>query len=284
MRRTLFIFLAAACLAGSADAQTLQLRDGTSVPTLSLRREGDTLIAKIRTTGENVGELGYPLAGILRVDFPEPALLKTVPEAIDKGQADEAARQLAPAVAYYLPFYNVPGNHWKRLALLQLDALSAARRDKEADAAAAELGRLAGTDPEVFRTLKIRQAETLLRQGDAKKALDLLDPLVHDPAIPPAALAPAWVDQGAAWLTQRDYKAALLAYLRVPVYVPERARYMPAALLGSARAYMGLDDKRRAEDALNQLLSTYPAALEIPEAKQQLQRLTGGSADPSPGR
>ncbi len=281
MRRLLAIFILLAAV--RADAQTLQLRDGTTVPTLGLRREGDTLVAKVKTTGDQVGELGYPLANLLRIDFPEPALLKTAAELLDKGQADEAARQLAPAVAYYLPFYNLPGNYWKPLALLQIDALTAGHHDKEADAAAAELGRLAGADPEVARLLKTRQAEAVLRQGDNAKALDLLDVLARDEAAPPAALAPVWVDQGTAWLGRRDYKAALLAYLRVPVYAPERTRFMPAALLGSARAYLGLDDKPRAEGALNQLLSAYPSAAEAAEARQQLQRITGRAPNPAPG-
>ena len=130
LKRTLCVCAVGLALVGSARAQTIQLRDGTSVPTLGLRRDGDTLSAKIKTSGETVGEVGYPLANVARVDFPEPALLKTAAELLDKSQADEAVRQLTPAVAYYLPFYNVPGNYWKPLALLQLDALTAARKDK----------------------------------------------------------------------------------------------------------------------------------------------------------
>ena len=283
MRTLLSLLAAALLLAVPANAQTLQLRDGTAVPTLALRRDGDTLIARIKTTGEQVGELGYPLANLLRIDFPEPALLRAAPDLIDKGQADEAARQLAPAVAYYLPFYNVPGNYWKALALLQLDAFSAAHRDKDADVAAGELNRLAGADPDVSRLLRTRQADAILRRGDAAKALEILAPLASDESVPAASLAPVWVAQGAASLERRDHKAALLAFLRVPVYAPERTRYMPAALLGSARAYLGLDDKHRAEDALNQLLSTYPNAAEAAEARQQLQRLGSRPANPTPG-
>ena len=102
--------------------------------------------------------------------------------------------------------------------------------------------------------------------------------------LPPAsALAPAWVQIGAARLCQREFKPALLAYLHVPIYTPDRARLMPAALLGSARAYLGLEDKHRAEDTLNELLTTYPAAPEASEARQQLQKLTGRAPDPTPG-
>ena len=267
----------------SARAQTIQLRDGTAVPTLGLRRDGDTLAAKMKTNGDNVGEVGYPLANVVRVDFPEPAVLKTAADLLDKGQADEAVRQLTPAVAYYLPFYNVPGNYWKPLAVLQLDALTAAHRDKEADAAAAELGRLAATDPEVTRTLKIREAAGSVQRGDAPKALALLEPIVHDDAAPASALAPAWLQVGAAHLARREFKPALLAYLHIPVYTPERARLMPAALLGSARAYLGLEDKQRAEVALNELLTAYPTTAEAAEARQQLPKLSGRAANPTPG-
>ena len=267
----------------SASAQTIQLRDGTAVPTLGLRRDGDNLAAKVKTNGDNVGEVGYPLANVVRVDFPEPALLKAAADLLDKGQADEAVRQLAPAVAYYLPFYNVPGNYWKPLAVLQLEALTAAHRDKEADAVAAELGRLAAADPEVVRTLKIREGAGSVQRGDATKALATLEPIVHDDTASAAVLAPAWIQIGAAHLARREFKPALLAYLHIPVYTPERARLMPAALLGSARAYLGLEDKQRAEIALNELLTTYPAAAEAAEARQQLQKLDGRASNPTPG-
>ncbi len=273
-----------AFILSSAEAQTIQLRDGSSVQTLGLRRDGDTLDAKVKTNGDNVGEVGYPLANVARVDFPEPALLKTAADLLDKGQADEAARQLAPAVAYYLPFYNVPGNYWKPLAVLQFDALGAAHKDKDADAAAAELGRLAGTDPEVARILKAREAANAVQRGDVAKALTILEALVRDDATPASALAPAWVQLGAARLSRREFKPALIAYLHVPIYTPDLARLMPTALLGTARAYLGLEDKHRAEDTLNELLSAYPAAPEATEARQQLQKLNGHSPNPTPGR
>ncbi len=262
----------------SSRAQTIQMRDGTSVPTQALRRDGDTLLAKLKTTDNSVAEVGYPLANVARVDFPEPALLKTAAELLDKGQAEEAVKELTPATAYYLPFYNVPGNFWKPLALLQLDALAAAHRDKEADAAAAQLAQLAGTDPDVARTLKIREATSAVGRGDASKALGILDPLVHEDA-PAAALAPAWVQVGAAHLAKREFKPALLAYLHVPVYTPDRVRLMPAALLGSGRAYLGLEDKLRAGNAFNELVSAYPTAPEAAEARQQMQKL----GNPAPG-
>ena len=267
----------------SVHAQTLQLRDGTSVPTLGLRRDGDTLIAKLKTSGDNVGEVGYPLSNVARVDFPEPALLKNAPELLDKGQADEAVRLLTPATAYYLPFYNVPGNYWKPLAVLQLDALSAAHRDKEADAVAAELGRLAAADPEVTRMLKVREAAGDLQRGDASRALSILEPIVRDDATPESVLAPAWMQVGAAHLARREFEPALLAYLHIPVYTPERARLMPAALLGSARAFLGLPDKQRAEETLNELLTSYPNAAEAAEARQQLQKLDAPTSAPAPG-
>ena len=265
-----------------AQAQTVQLRDGTSVPTQGLRRDGDTLMARVKTNDNAVGEVGYPLANVARVDFPEPALLKNAPDLLVKGKVSEAVQQLNKAAEYYLPFYNVPGNYWKELALLQLDALTAAHQDKEADTVVTQLTKIAGADPDIARTLKIREAAGALQHGDAPKALSLLEPLVREDA-PASAVAPAWLQIGAAHLARREFKPALLAYLHVPVYTPERARLMPTALLGSARAYLGLQDKTRAEASLNELVSTYPAAPEAAEAKQQLQQLNGPAPAPTPG-
>ena len=83
---------------------------------------------------------------------------------------------------------------------------------------------------------------------------------------------------GAANLALNRNKDALLAYLHVPVYVPDRALFMAPALLGSSIAYVRLDDKTRARDALQQLITTYPNAREVAEAKDRLQKLNGSKA------
>ena len=157
--------------------------------------------------------------------------------------------------------------------MLQLDALTRLGRDSEADAVAAELGRLGAVPPDVQRAIKIRQGASLERSGKHEAALALLAPIAKDENVPPQDLPEAWLNMGAANLALNRNKDALLAYLHVPVYVLDRALFMAPALLGSSIAYVRLDDKTRARDALQQLINAYPNSREVAEAKDRLQKL-----------
>ena len=260
-------------LAPAARAQSVYLRDGLAVQTQGLRRDGATVLANIQTAEGKAGEVGYPVANIARIDFPEPAQLKKAGDLLNAGKAGDAAGQLAPVLAYYATFRDVPGNWWQPLALLQVDALARLGRDKEVDTLAAELARTGTASPGLLRTVKIKQAAALERRGEHQAALAALAPLVDDGSAPPDELVEGWLAVGSARLALRDYKDALLAFLHVPVYAPDRALLMPPALLGSAKAYLGLDDKPRAQTTLKQLLADYPNSPEAVEARDRLQKL-----------
>ncbi len=230
-------------------------------------------MAKIIVPGGGEGEAGFEVANISRVDFPEPGQLKIATGLLAQGRAEEALKQLAPAAAYYAPFRDVPGSHWVALALLQLDAYSRLGRDADADALAAELGRLGAVPPDVQRAITIRKGASLEHGGKHREALAILEPIANDEGAPPQSLPEAWLNIGAANLALGRNQPALLAYLHVPVYVPERALFMAPALLGSAVAYLKLDDKSRARESLQQLVTAYPNSREAAEAKDRLQKL-----------
>ena len=268
--------LAAPPQAAPAQTITIHTKDGQTVTTSGIRRAGSAIMAKVQLKSGGEGEAGYDVANLTRVDFPEPGQLKIASGLLAQGRADEALKQLA--AAYYAPFKEIPGSRWTALALLQLDAYSRLGRDGEADALAAELGRLGAVPPDVQRAIKIRQGASLERSGKHEAALALLEPIARDENTPPQALPEAWLSMGAANLALNRNKAALLAYLHVPVYVPDRALFVPPALLGSSIAYVRLDDKTRARDALQQLIANYPNAREAAEAKDRLQKLGGTPA------
>jgi tetratricopeptide (TPR) repeat protein len=285
MKPFVFLFLAVAGLLACADAawaQVINLRDGQSVTTLGLRRDGATVMAKIKISDANTGEIGYPVANIARIDFPEPQQQKNASDLLDQGKAAEALKELAPAVAYYAPFRDVPGNWWAPLAILQVDALNSLGRSAEADAIVVDLSRAGAASPDQLRAIKIHQGATLERKGEHQKALDFLLPLVKAEDAAPESLGEAWLNIGAAHLALRNYKPALLAYLHVPVYSPDRAQLMPPALLGSAAALVALEDKTRAQETLKKLIAAYPASPEAAEAKKRFQKLAAPDADAAP--
>ena len=157
---------------------------------------------------------------------------------------------------------------------MQTDALTRLGRDREAEAVVNEIARFGGNNPDLLRAVKIKQAGAVERKGDHHKALEMLTPVVGDLSLPPSSLVEAWLTVGSAHLALRDYKDALLAFLHVPVYAPDKALLMPAALLGSAGAYVGLDDTPRAQAALKELLASYPNSPEAALARDRLQKLT----------
>ena len=279
--RALALLIASGCWT-AAQAQNLYLKDGQVIAAKGVRREGSTVFTRIQTDGTQ-GESGYPVANIARIDFPEPAQLKLATEALNAGRAEEAVRQITPLLAYYAPFYDVPGNWWTPLALLQTDALTRLGRDREAEAVVSEIIRFGGNNPDVLRAVKIKQAEAVDRQGDHHKALEMLAPVVGDLALPPSSLVEAWLTVGSAHLALREYKDALLAFLHVPVYAPDKASLMPPALLGSASAYAGLDDVPRAQNVLKELLASYPTSPEAAQAKERLQKLVARPPKPAGG-
>lgn len=260
-------------VAPAARAQTIYLRDGQSVQTQGLRRDGPTVLASIQTAAGSAGELGYPAANIARIDFPKPPQLKTAGDLLSAGKAGDAAGQLAPVVAYYGPFRDIPGNWWAPLALLQMDALTRLGRDREVEALATELTRAGAASPEILRTVKMKQAAALERRGEHQPALAALEPLVNDKSASADELVEGWLTVGTARLALRDYKEALLAFLHVPVYTPDRTLLMSRALLGSAEALIGLDDAPRAQAALKKLLADYPNSAEAATARERLQML-----------
>ena len=257
----------------AARAQAINLRDGQTVQTLGLRRDGANVFARIETQGGNAGEVGYPVANIARIDFPNPPQLKAAGDLLNSNKAAEAAAQLAPVVTYYSPFRDIPGNWWLPLATLQLDALARLGRDGEINALAAELTQAGATNPGLLRTVKITLAAASERRGEHQRALTALEPLVNDKSAPPEELVDGWLAVGSAQLALRNYREALLAFLHVPVYTPDRPLLMAPALLGSGKAYIGLDDKTRAQTTLKQLLADYPNAAEATEARDRLQKL-----------
>ncbi len=279
----LALLAALSMVAPEIRAQNVTLRDGQTVQALALRRDGATVFARIQTEGGDAGEVGYPVANIARIDFPDPPQLKSAADLLNAGKTTDAAGQLGPIVAYYSPFRDIPGNWWLPLALLQFDAFARMGRDREMEALAVELTRASPTNPGVLRTVKIKQAAAAERRGEHQAALAALEPLVNDKSASPDELLEGWLAVGSAHLALRDYKEALLAFLHVPVYAPDRALLMAPALLGSGRAYVGLEDKARAQEALKQLLADYPASAEAAEAKERLQKLEKVPPKPAGG-
>jgi tetratricopeptide (TPR) repeat protein len=257
-------------IAKSAHAQSITLKTGQMIETKGIRRSGDMIMIKVQV-GASSGELGYRAAAIAKIAFPEPSQLKTSAAFLSQAQPERALADIQPVVKYYEPWRDVPGNWWAPAALLKVSALSEILLDKEAERLSAEIRRIV-TDPETARAAQLQLVPGLVRRGEYDKALQLCDAVIKESARA-EVLAEAWVHEGDLLLAQRQWGDAVLAYLHVPVFYEDEKRWMPFALLGSARAFRGLEDLEETKRSLNDLTAGYPKSAQAEIARAELQKL-----------
>ncbi len=272
--RTIVMLLALACTGG---AQTIVMKDGKIIATKGLRRQGDTIIATVALPGgeagkpAQMGDLGYPIAQIAKLEFPEPAQLKTTPELIAQGKGAEALTQLEPVVKYYEGFRDAPGSWWADAALLKVQALASIGRGSEADPLAEQIAR-AATNPETARAANVQIAAGFARKGNHARALALIEPVIKE-SKDPGTRAPAFVVKGQCLLAAKEWEEAVLAFLQVPVLYPGEKVLLPQALLGRGRAHFGMDDFPVAKETLNELRKTYPNSTEAKQVEAELEKI-----------
>lgn len=258
------------CAAMSANAQSVLLKTGEKVEAQGIRREGEIVMAKVQV-GTGSGEVGYHLNQIAKIEFPEPAALKAANESLGRGDAEKALTGINSIVAYYAQFKDVPGSWWAQAALTKVSALAALQRQPEAELLASEIQK-SSADPETARAAQLRLVPAFVRRNNFDKAIAICDDAIKN-SKDETTLANAWTAKGDALLAQKTADEALMAYLHVPVFYYEEKQFMPAALLGSARAYRRLDDVDHAKKALNELIASYPQSAEAAAAQTELKKL-----------
>lgn len=257
-------------LGDRVSAQSIILKTGQKIDTLGLRRDGELVMGKVQV-GTGSGEVGYNVSQIAKIDFPEPRALKSASDFLTQSQPEKALAEIDPVVKYYEPFKDVPGAWWAQAAAIKVSVLAMLRREAEGEALTNEIQKTV-TDPETARSVQLRLAGGLIRKKEFEKAIAICDTAIAQ-SNDPSLLAEAWIKKGDALFAQRQFDAALLAYLHVPVFYDDEKSFVPAALLGSARAYWRLDDTTQAKRSLNDLIATYPKSAEATVAQSELQKM-----------
>jgi tetratricopeptide (TPR) repeat protein len=267
----LLLLLVLAIVTGqSVNAQNIILTTGQKIEALSVRREGDMILGKVQV-GTGNGEVGYHLPQIAKIEFPEPRGLKEASTLLSQGQPDKALAEINQVIAFYEPFKDVPGGWWAQAALVKISVLGALQHDAEAEVLASQIQK-AVTDPETARAAQLRLATGLIRKQDFDKAAKICDAAIKE-ITRPEILAEAWIKKGELLSAQKRWDEALLAYLHVPVFYEDEKSFMPAALLGSARAYRRLDQGERAKKSLQELIATFPKSAEATLAQTEMQKM-----------
>jgi TolA-binding protein len=284
--KSLLPLLLAATLLASARAQTpvpasaapagsniVHLKDGRNLVSTELKRSGANIMVTVSLGPAGKSQMSIPLANVASIEFAEPAGIKTASELLAQGKAAPALGIIAAVVAQQAALRDIPGNYWARAATVQLAALVALGRLAEAEVLAAAIGSKEG--PEQTLDARLQIALGWAKSGDYSKAGAVFDDVIAK-STRPATLARAWVSKGQGQLAAKSYEEALLSFLRVPIFYSDQKAAMPAALLGSAQAYVGLGDVGHEREALEQLISQYPNSPEATAAKPMLERLGAG--------
>jgi len=270
----------------------LTLKDGKTLFAAALKRDGNkVMVTMLMPSSPASGasdpaaapptamvQIGYPVDSITKIDFPEPAQLKTAPELLLHGKGTEALLQIEPIAQYYEPFRDIPGNRWTQAAMLKLSALLALQRDKEAEALIGQLSQ-SSKNPEAVLSARVQMAVIRTRKKDFEPALAVFETAIKE-STAPETLAHAWLNKGHISLERGAFEPALISYLRIPVMYPDQQLLLPQAMLGSARAYRGLDDKTHAKRAFEDVVAMYPDTPEAAAAKTELTKLNPSNSKP----
>jgi len=247
------------------------LADGRTLPAASIRRSGGTLLVTVPVANGVRGEVGYPIATVRKIEMPEPPQLKSARQLVTEGKAGPALNEILSVVALQSGLREIPGNYWAPAALIEVDALLALKRDKDAQKLIEQLS--SGTkDTELLQSARLALATLWARSGQADKAIPVFDETIAT-SKDARTLARAWTSKGDALLAAEDYDGALLAYLRIPIFYSNEDAFIPASLLGSARAYEGLRDFDLARESLTQLTTNYASSPEAAASKDDLARI-----------
>jgi len=260
---------------GHAQAQNIILKTGQSIVGKNLRRSGATILTRAQL-GVAEGDVGYPVANIAKIEFPEPPEIAEATELLMHGSAAEALAKINPVVIAQSNFKDIPGNWWAKAARVKLSALSTSPASPDSELLISDMLNASG-DPEVVLYARVRQAANLAGKGNAKQAIAVCDAVIKE-SKQPATLAEAWAVKGTCLLQQNEYDSALLALLHLPVYYPDQKLLMPGVLLKCARAYTGNEDFTNATATLEDLIKTYPGSPEAAQAKVELKKIENKSS------
>lgn len=266
--------VAPAPAAAARPGLNIVLKDGKTATASAIRRAGDNVMATVQL-GASAGEIGYPVANIAKIDFPEPPQIKAATDMLEVGENAGALALINPIVDYYNQFKDLPGSWWLQTARVKLKALVALQRDQESEVLVNEIVK-ASTDPESIGIAKVLLAASWARKGDHEKAIAAYDDVIKT-GTDDETLARAWVNKGRSLLALKEFDPALLAFLHVPVFYPEQQSLIPQSLLGSGMAYVGIEDLPDAEKSFTSLIEKFPRSPESAVAKTELEKIKKSS-------
>jgi tetratricopeptide (TPR) repeat protein len=269
MRIALYAFLALAAVA-PASAQRYILKDGRVLNQADVTLRDGSLVRGLSSGGEAGSvEVSYPLSQVVRLDWPEPAELAAGRTLLASGKPADAVEKALGVYRQFAPFTKIPGSWWGEAAIIRARGLLDQAKTDEAERAAREII-AAAPDAESTGAAQLIIAELQIRSERGDLADAMLDTLLTARSSGDVE-ARALVLRGDIAFKRKNFERALEYYLQVPAFYGIQDSILPAAILGSARAYKGFGDTARAERAYLEVIVSYPNTAEAAKAKTESQ-------------
>jgi tetratricopeptide (TPR) repeat protein len=253
----------------ASPAQTILLKNGQTVPADGLTRNGDMLMASVKSATGGAGQVGFHVSDVASVNLPAPDALATATGLLAKGDYAQAFSLIDPVVSYQKTIRDIPGNWWAKAALIEGSALLSLNREAEATALVTDIA-ANSKDPEILTSTKLLLTLTT-KFTDPQQAIAAYDALINQSS-DPQTLSRAWIAEGDVHFGEHEFDEALMAYLTVAVFYPERNPLLPRALWGAGQSYAMLKDQSNAAKIFQELVSNYPDSPEASLAKAELMK------------
>ncbi len=207
-----------------------------------------------------------------------PKNIKLAEQEVLRGNGARALEYIEPILRFFSPIKKTPGSLWLPSASIKLDALILLKNDAILDDFIMELEPFNdGSIPGLNNKVALVRIEQDIRRGHAEAALANIDKMINETA-QLDMVANLHLLKGNALLDLARYEEAMSTFLRVPVFYGSQSKYMPAALLGAAKSFRGMNTPAnrnlQLDDVTNgylsEIITAYPYSKEATEARKML--------------
>jgi tetratricopeptide (TPR) repeat protein len=275
--------LALLCLAPSAAAQALVLRDGTRVPAEMFKVENGKIIRTITLQGSNSATSVLDPKAIAELDWPYAAELTESRSLLAQGKTGEAIEVLKTGKDFFEAFREVKNGEgfYRDVFMAYVEALSQGGEFEETVRMIPQLQRVKLTPGQETRLKVIKLNIERQTSSDYTAILAQAQNILAD-TDDSSISAAVWAIIGDVHDKKKDYEKALMAYLRIPVFFGTQMQRVPEAELNAARMLVKM---RRFEDAQNvytRLIETYPNSAISETATREKAPINGMKNDDTP--
>lgn len=246
-------------------------------PTKGIVRNGEVTITE--QVGSAKASITKRLSEATMIDWGErPKAMQLAEQEVLRGDGARALEYIEPILRFFSPVKKTTGSLWLPAASIKLDALILLKNDAVLDEFIDELAPLNdGSIPGLENKITLVRIEQSIRRGHAEAALADVDKMINE-TVQLDMIANLHLLKGNALLGLTRYEEAMGTFLRIPVFYGSQSKYMPAALLGAAKSFRGMNTPAnrllQLDDVTNgyltEIITTYPFSKEAVEAKKML--------------